>query len=108
MIYRILCYYQCQCCDEIRTKVVIPPGVADAESELCRTDSGQCSGYSQLCPVLRASLQLQEARDVPEGGGENHGDDVHSTGECGKNISEIQIVTDRYRVSLSFTWDGPL
>ena len=61
------------------------PGVRYAQSELCRTDRGQ------LCPVLPASLQLQEARDVPEGGGENHWDDVHSTGECGEHISE----TDR-------------
>ena len=88
MIYRILSYYQCQCCDEVRTKVVIPPGVADAESELCRTDSGHGSGHSLLCPVLRASLQLQEPGDVPEGGGENHRDDVHSAGERGQNVSE--------------------
>ena len=66
------------------------PGVRYAESELCRADSGQCSVHPELCTVLHlpASLQFQEARDVPEGGGENHRDDVHSTGECGQNISE--------------------
>ena len=64
------------------------PGVGYAEPELCRTDSGQCSPHSQLRPVLPAGLQLKEARDVPEGGGENNRDDVHSAGECGENTSE--------------------
>ena len=58
------------------------PGVRYAEPELSRTDS------CRLSPVPGTSLQLQEPRYVPEQGGENHRDDVDSTGECGENISE--------------------